>query len=615
MASPVPAEDDNIDEDNDFNEDDLQQAGIKLVEFDSEDDSDGDYDEFEDDQEEELHREAEKRPKLQTGSKYMKGGIFRKKLDDLIMAGELKAKDPVVRLLYDYGFNGLPDWDVSTAKELQEEVASALAASCDFQDDIEIDKLDPCERGLAECVKRHLEIQETHGSIVPSSLDPVLKKLTPQQWARQMSTYITEQRWREVFDYNLEELPDITQYLSHEPLTTERGVYVAMLIAKDDTQHNHLYAGSGVGERGIRGRQQDRQRKFDGKGAPVLYFEKLMCQKDPTTQAHVRDFPLWGCPLQIPDAEFDRYTRALFMAVLVHLAEAVVALRLSGYDGRIKAEGVQALCRLGLNCPRQPWRGTLQHCPLMDGVSIPWPEGVRKALRVAYLTQYSQDNRDRIKAKYDRLAGTFPCEADPGCRKTFASASASRQHIHVCRGQLEYSCVLGCGSSSDSPEKMLRHARDWCKYSSSRISVFCPRGCGAKFCESRGAKAHANSAACIFFNREDLLGIQCPRGCGSRPFDSPLRAVRHANTGNCPKYTIAWTAVVESGAAVLVPGIGQAREPDLPEVHNDGALQRIKSFLGSLGEDEDLVRWYVDVCGGGGMDELVGRYTAELDDK
>lgn len=606
MASPVPAEDDDTDED------DLRQAGIKLVEFDSEDDSDGDYDEFDDDQEEELHREAEKRPKLQTGSKYMRGGIFRKKLDDLIMAGELKAKDPVVRLLYDYGFNGLPDWDVSTARELQEEVASALAASCDFKDDIEIDKLDPCERGLAECVKRHLEIQEMHGSIVSSAVDPVLKKLTPQQWARQMSKYITEQRWRKVFDYNLEELPDITQYLSHEPLTTERGVYVAMLIAKDDTQHNHLYVGSGLGHYGVRERQKDRQRRFDGKAAPVLFFEKLMCQKDPTTQAHVRDFPLWGCPLRIPDAEFDRYTRALFMAVLGRLAEAVVALRLSGYDDRIKAEGVQALCRLGLNCPRQPWWGTLQHCPLKDRVPIPWPEGLKKVLRAVYNAQYRQDNQ--IKAEYDRLAGTFPCEADPGCRKTFSSALASRRHSDVCRGQLEYLCLLGCGYSSDSSEKMLQHARRWCKYSPSRISVFCPRGCGAKLRESRSAKRHANCAACIFFNGENLLGIQCPRGCGSRPFDSPLRAVRHANTGNCPKYTIAWTAVVESDAAVLVPGIGQAREPDLPEVHSDGALQRIKSFLGSLGEDEDLVRWYVDVCGGGGMDELVGRYTAELDD-
>lgn len=46
------------------------------------------------------------------GSKYMRGGIFRKKLDDLIIAEELKVKDLVVRLLYNYGFNELLNWDV-----------------------------------------------------------------------------------------------------------------------------------------------------------------------------------------------------------------------------------------------------------------------------------------------------------------------------------------------------------------------------------------------------------------------------------------------------------------------------------------------------------------------
>lgn len=37
----------------------------------------------------------------------MRSGIFKKKLDNLIIVKELKAKDLIVRLLYDYGFNGL----------------------------------------------------------------------------------------------------------------------------------------------------------------------------------------------------------------------------------------------------------------------------------------------------------------------------------------------------------------------------------------------------------------------------------------------------------------------------------------------------------------------------
>lgn len=597
MASPVPAEDD------------LAQAGIKLAEFDSDDESDGDYDEFDDDEEEELQREAEKHPKTQTGSKYMRGSIFKTKLDKLIKEGRLKAGDPVVKLLYDYGFNRLPDWDVSTAKKLREEVASALAACCDFKD-VEIDELDACERGLAECVESHIEIHEMNGSIISSALDPVVKKLTPRQWARQMSKYITEPEWRGVFDPDLKELPDITKYLSDADLPTERGIYLAMLIAKDDNQHNHIYPG--FSQHGVRKRQQDRWLIFNGKRAPETFFERLMCQKDPTTQAHLRDFPLWGNPLRIPDDEFETYTRAVFLTAMGLLAEGAFALRLSGYDGRIKKEGVKALHGLGLNCTSRPWWGTLQHCPLLDSVHIPWPEEMRKALRSAYKAQWDQDNQDKIqkkrKMKYDRESMTFPCEADPGCNKMFSSAPASRRHSAVCRGQLEYLCRLGCGASFDWLEKMERHVRENCKLSPSRTSIFCRRGCGAEFSSPLRARTHANSTSCINFDGNDLLGISCPRGCGGNTFETTLRAVRHANSEACPRYTIASTAVVQGNEAVLVPRIGQAGVLDLPEVHSDRALEQISSLLGFLGEDEDLFRRYVDSNGGGGMDELVRRY-------
>lgn len=628
MASPVPAEVDHI------IEEDLQRAGIKLPGFDSEDDFEADNDEFDDEEDEELQHKTEKPPKHQTGNKYMKGSIFKGKLDELIKAGHLEANDPVVKLLYEYGFNQLPDWDSSTAQGLQEAVASALAACCDFKDDVDMKDLNPSERGLAECVDVYRKMST--GGVVSSALRPVLEKLSLQQWARQLFKYIRDQRWQKVFEHDLKELPDITQYLSHEPLPKERGVYVAMLIAKDHTQHNHLYPGSGFGQGGVRSRQLDRQAIFDGKESPGSFFERLMCQKDPITQEHVRHFPVWGSPMLIPETEFARYTRAVFMVALGHLFEAVVALRLGGYDDRVKTPGVQALCRsgLGLKSTLQPWWGTLQHSPLLDGILIPWPEEMREALRKAYKAQYYHDNRDRIlaaasakhannrdrilagfRAKYAQLAGTFPCEADPGCNRTFSDASRARRHADVCRGQLEHECSHRCGASFDSLEGMHKHARYTCKFSNLRTILFCPRGCGTKFSSSHGARNHADSPICIYFDGEDLVGIPCPLGC-SKTFARPAGAVRHANSGTCPRHTIALAAVVKGGEAVLVPRAEQARELNLPEVHGDRDLEQIKSFLLGLGEDEDMFRQYVDAYGRGGMEELIGQFTraAEVDD-
>lgn len=64
----------------------LRMTCSKLVAFDSEDDSDGDYDGFDNEEGEELQHETEKEPKRQTRSKYMKGRVFKSKLDDLIKA-------------------------------------------------------------------------------------------------------------------------------------------------------------------------------------------------------------------------------------------------------------------------------------------------------------------------------------------------------------------------------------------------------------------------------------------------------------------------------------------------------------------------------------------------
>ncbi|KAG8167808.1 hypothetical protein KVR01_003497 [Diaporthe batatas] len=308
-----------------IDDDFLEGIATNLIGFGHED---GYYEGDSYDVDDELQREAEAHPRVQSGNKYMKGPLFKMKLDELIKDKQMDRNDPVVKLLYDHGFNELPEWDLSTAHSLRGEVARAVAGCCESED-VEIDKLDPCERVLAECVMHHLEIQKSIGGTIASSALPILEELTDRQWARELYKYI-HREWRQFFQPDQEELPDVTKYLSNDTLPIARGVYVAMLIGKvSPKQHDHLYVGSALNSKGgVRTRQQDRRRQYDGTEEPQVFFDKLMCQKDPTTEERVRDFPVWGNPLAFPDEAFNSYTRGLFMFVLGRLAEAVFALRL-----------------------------------------------------------------------------------------------------------------------------------------------------------------------------------------------------------------------------------------------------------------------------------------------